>query len=98
MAVYSFDLSDYESGQFAATRFPDDYAVSGDWVCRADTDAEALTLAHEAAETELAAPEDRAPHDFDVTFVNSIPAAAAILGRKGGSVLQWGRGLMTAET
>jgi len=33
MPIYSFDLKDFEGGKFIATRYPDNVAVSGDWVC-----------------------------------------------------------------
>lgn len=69
--IYSFDLSRYEAGQLTATRYPDTCAVSGDWVCTADSDALALALAHAAAETEWAAPETRHFADFDVEFLDA---------------------------
>ena len=70
-AVYSFNLQNFEDGQFTATRFGPNYAVSGDWVCRANSDAEALELAREAAVDEWAAPDTREPTDFNVEFIEA---------------------------
>lgn len=69
--IYSFDLSDYEDGKFTATRYPDNCAVGGDWVCGAIDDKEAFRLAQEAAFDEWAAPETRDWSDFTVEFVDS---------------------------
>jgi hypothetical protein len=69
--IYSFNLSDYESGDFTATRFPDDSAVSGDWVCYAKSDRQALARAKRAALEEWAAPETREPQDFRVSFTGA---------------------------
>ena len=68
--LYSFDLSD-PGGAYVATRYPDSCAVGGDWVCRADSDAEALALAKRAAFDEWAAPDDRPWDEFEVTFTDS---------------------------
>lgn len=67
--VYSFDLSDFEAGEFTATRFPPNAAVSGDWVCVARDDAHALELARKAASEEWSAPDTREHDDFTVEFV-----------------------------
>lgn len=68
MGLYSFDLSNFEAGKFTATRYPERCAVSGDWVCVADSDARALELAHTAAHEEWAAPDTREVDDFTVDF------------------------------
>lgn len=70
MYVYSFDLSNFEAGEFTATRYPENVAVSGDFVCVASNDAQALELAHGAAEAEWCAPETRDHDDFTVEFVS----------------------------
>ena len=70
--IYSFDLSDYEAGQFTATRYPDSYGVGGDWVCVADSDDDAIALAKQASYDEWAAPDTRAHDDFSVEFENSL--------------------------
>lgn len=69
--LYSFDLSEYEAGEFVATRYPIECAVSGGWLCVASSDAEALERAHHAAWHEWAAPATRMPLDFKVRFVDS---------------------------
>lgn len=69
--IYSFDLSDYEAGKFTATRYSDRTAVSGDWVCRASSDAEAVAKAKRAAEQDWAAPDTRHHLDFAVDFVDA---------------------------
>lgn len=69
--IYSFDLSDFEGGKFTAKRYGDNVAVGGDWVCCADSDEEALELAHVAAEEEWGAPKSRNYDDFEVVFVDS---------------------------
>lgn len=71
MHLYSFNLADFEEGQFTATRFPESCAVSGDWVCLASSDEEALRLAQEAAHEEWAAPDTRDPRAFTVKFHDS---------------------------
>lgn len=71
MSIYSFDLTNFEDGEFTATRFADNCAVSGDWVCHANGDLEALKLAEKAALEEWAAPETRSPKDFRVEFFDS---------------------------
>lgn len=69
--IYSFDLSNFEAGEFVATRHPANRAVGGDWVCAADSDEEAIALAHVAAEEEWCAPEGRHHHSFTVTFIDA---------------------------
>ncbi len=69
--IYSFDLSNYEAGEFTATRYPDNVAVSGDWVCRAKSDEQALKLARKASREEWAAPDTRKHDVFTVTFVDA---------------------------
>jgi hypothetical protein len=68
--IYSFDLSNWESGDFTATRFSDNVAVGGDWVCCADDDGDALKQAQLAASEDWNAPDDREWNDFTVQFVN----------------------------
>jgi hypothetical protein len=70
--IYSFDLGDFESGKFVATRYPDNCAVSGDWVCGADSDEEALALAKVAAYEEWCAPDGREWDAFEVEFFDCI--------------------------
>ena len=69
--IYSFTFNTYESGHFTATRYPAGAAVGGDWVCVADSEAEAESLAHAAADNEWSAPESRDPHGFTVEFCDS---------------------------
>jgi hypothetical protein len=69
--LYSFDLGDFEKGEFTATRFPDNVAVSGDWVCRAESDEQAIAFAKRASEEEWTSPETRGHDDFTVEFVDS---------------------------
>ena len=66
--VYSFDLGDFEGGRFRATRYPGNVAVSGDWVCRASSDEEALRLVRRAADEEWCAPDTRGAQNFVVEF------------------------------
>lgn len=70
--LYSFDLSNFERGRFTATRYPDNCAVSGDWVVRAESDEHALRLARLASCEEWAAPDTREHDDFDVIFVGPV--------------------------
>lgn len=69
--IYSFDLSNYEAGEFTATRYPDNAAVSGDWVCIARDDKHALQLARKASSDEWSAPDTRKHDSFTVTFVDA---------------------------
>ena len=69
--LYSFDLSDFEAGKFVATKFAANTAVSGDWVCYADSDQQAVTLAMVAAYGDWVAPETRCWDDFVVEFVDA---------------------------
>ncbi len=69
MNTYSFDLKNFEDGTFIATRFTGAVAVSGDWVCSAADDDEALNLARKASSEEWAAPDTRRYDDFTVEFV-----------------------------
>ncbi|HTV25379.1 MAG TPA: hypothetical protein VMG12_42080 [Polyangiaceae bacterium] len=66
---YVFDLSDFESGRFTATRSEHlgERSRSG-WVCVARDDQQALALARQAAIVEWAAPASRRPEDFSVEF------------------------------
>jgi len=66
--VYSFDLGDFETGAFVATRYAGNVAVSGDWVCRASSDEEALRLVRCAADEEWCAPDTREAQRFTVEF------------------------------
>jgi len=66
--IYSFNLGDFEAGQFIATRHPDNRAVGGDWVIVAANDAAVLEAASLAAEEEWSAPETRLADDFTVEF------------------------------
>lgn len=70
--IYSFDLSNFEEGKLIATRYPDNVAVGGDWVCAANSDAEAIELAHEAAFEDWGSPRERDYDDFEVEFVDSV--------------------------
>ena len=70
--IYSFDLSNFEDGQFTVTRYPDNVAVGGEFVIRASSDKKALALAKKAAFEEWAAPDTRDPLDFEVEFIDSI--------------------------
>jgi hypothetical protein len=74
--IYSFDLSNWESGDFTATRFSDNAAVGGDWVCQAGDDGDAIKQAKLAAWEDWTAPEDREWNDFTVEFVNSHSLSA----------------------
>jgi len=66
--LYSFNLSNFEDGNFTATRYPANCAASGDWVCLAESDEDAVAQALQAASEEWAAPESRHYADFDVEF------------------------------
>lgn len=69
--IYSFDLSNFESGRFTATRYPASCAVSGDWICSAQSDDEALERALAAAAEEWLEPQARHWSEFTVEFVDS---------------------------
>ncbi len=69
--LYSFDLSDFEAGKFVATKFAANTAVSGDWVCYADSDEQAMQLAMVAAYGEWLNPSGRNWDDFVVEFVDA---------------------------
>jgi hypothetical protein len=66
--IYSFDLSEFEAGEFHAVKFPDGSAVSGDYVCWAESDEAALASAKDASANLWGAPETRRHDDFTVTF------------------------------
>jgi len=70
--LYSFDLSDFEDGHFLATRYPANCAVSGDWVCLASSNEDALKRAKKAAYEEWCAPDNRECSDFEVEFVDAV--------------------------
>ncbi len=72
LAMYSFDLTQFESGHLTATRLPRGVAPTrGGWLCLARDDQHALELAHRAAFTEWARPAKRRPDDFLVRFVSA---------------------------
>jgi hypothetical protein len=72
--LYSFEFKDFNAGQIIATRFPPNCAVSGDWVCLADSDSDARAQALTAALEEWPAPEGRDYDDYSITFVQSVRA------------------------
>lgn len=71
VALYSFDLSNFEAGKLAAKRYPANCVVGGDWVCLAESDDDALAQALKASAEEWAAPESRHHTDFEVEFVDA---------------------------
>lgn len=66
--LYSMEFDDFEAGEIIATRHYPRLAVSGDWVCYARNDAEAMSKASIAALTEWAAPENRDPLALQFDF------------------------------
>lgn len=72
--TYVFDLADFESGRFTATRVPHlSSRPHGAWVCVARSDEQALRFARQAALLEWARPRNRRPEDFTVQFLESLP-------------------------
>jgi hypothetical protein len=69
--TYVFDLSQFESGFFTATRWRHlCVRPSGTWTCVARDDEQALKLAQQAAVAEWAQPVARHPEHFTVQFTD----------------------------
>jgi hypothetical protein len=78
--IYSFNLSNFEAGAFTSTRYPENCAVSGDYVIVAADDADALAQARQSAYDEWMAPDTREYHEFTVEFVDSLALRNLELG------------------
>ena len=75
--TYVFDLADFESGRFTATRVPHlSSRPRGTWICVARSDEQALRFARQAALSEWARPRQRRPEDFTVQFLDSLTPPA----------------------
>lgn len=72
--TYAFDIEDFESGRFIATRYGHcAFRPRGAWVCVARSDEHALQLAHQAALFEWATPRTRNAEEFTVRFLDGPP-------------------------